>query len=173
MGGVSEKTKIESRMLSLKLRRQNIQDEKKRIIKELEQMLKTHIIREPIPDYIDDNRTLKKRKRPLTSTTSSNENRNKKKYKTHIPPSNYSSFFTQSKEIIKTLNYERRNLMNISIQYMNKKNERIESETELSKIFTEINNLTSKFNEQKNNIKVEILNVQQSLENIQKEGKRR
>ena len=68
-------------------------------------------------------------------------------------------------------NYERRNLMNISIQYMNKKNERIESETELSKIFTEINNLTSKFNEQKNNIKVEILNVQQSLENIQKEGK--
>ena len=68
-------------------------------------------------------------------------------------------------------NYERRNLMNISIQYMNKKNERIESETELSKIFTEINNLTSKFNEQKNSIKVEILNVQQSLENIQKEGK--
>ena len=68
-------------------------------------------------------------------------------------------------------NYERRNLMNISIQYMNKKNERIESETELSKIFTEINNLTSKFNEQKNCIKVEILNVQQSLENIQKEGK--
>jgi hypothetical protein len=68
-------------------------------------------------------------------------------------------------------NYERRNLMNISIQYMNKKNERIESETELSKIFTEINNLTSKFNVQKNSIKVEILNVQQSLENIQKEGK--
>ena len=68
-------------------------------------------------------------------------------------------------------NYERRNLMNISIQYMNKKNERIESETELSKIFTEINNLTSKFNEQTNSIKVEILNVQQSLENIQKEGK--
>ena len=61
--------------------------------------------------------------------------------------------------------------MNISIQYMNKKNERIESETELSKIFTEINNLTSKFNVQKNSIKVEILNVQQSLENIQKEGK--
>ena len=61
MGGVSEKTKIESRMLSLKLRRQNIQDEKKRIIKELEQMLKTHIIREPIPDYVEDNpnRTLK------------------------------------------------------------------------------------------------------------------
>ncbi len=62
MGGVSEKTKIESRMLTLKLRRQKIQDEKKKIIKELEQMLKTSIIREPIPDYIEDHRTLKKRK---------------------------------------------------------------------------------------------------------------
>jgi len=62
MGGVSEKTKIESRMLTLKLRRQRIQDEKKKIIKELEQMLRTSVIREPIPDYINDNRTLKKRK---------------------------------------------------------------------------------------------------------------
>ena len=34
MGGVSEKTKIESRMLSLKLRRQKINDERKKVIKE-------------------------------------------------------------------------------------------------------------------------------------------
>ena len=74
---------------------------------------------------------------------------------------NYQIYRKIIKEKKNQENYERRNLMNISIQYMNKKNERIESETELSKIFTEINNLTSKFNEQKNSIKVEILNVQQ------------
>ena len=53
----------------------------------------------------ENNKKIKNIKRPLTSTTSSNENRNKKKYKTHIPPSNYTSFFTQS-NIIKTLNNE-------------------------------------------------------------------
>ncbi len=61
MGGVSEKTKIESRMLSLKLRRQKINDERKKVIKELEELVKTSVIREPIPDYVEDNpnRTLK------------------------------------------------------------------------------------------------------------------
>ena len=61
MGGVSEKTKIESRMLSLKLRRQRIKDEREKVIKELEAMVKTSVIREPIPDYIEDNsnKTLK------------------------------------------------------------------------------------------------------------------
>ena len=61
MGGVSEKTKIESRMLSLKLRRQKINDERQKVIKELEEMVKTSVIREPIPDYVEDNpnRTLK------------------------------------------------------------------------------------------------------------------
>ena len=55
MGGVSEKTKIESRMLSLKLRRQKINDERQKVIKELEEMVKTSVIREPIPDYVEDN----------------------------------------------------------------------------------------------------------------------
>jgi hypothetical protein len=64
MGNISERTKIESRMLSLKIRRQRIQAERKEIIKEIETMLKSQVIREPIPDYIEDPNsiTLTKRK---------------------------------------------------------------------------------------------------------------
>ena len=40
-------------------------------------------------------------KRPLTTTSSSNKHRNKKKYKTNQISSNYTSFLSQSKEIIK------------------------------------------------------------------------
>ena len=64
MGNISERTKIESRMLSLKIRRQRIQAERKEIIKEIETMLKSQVIREPIPDYIEgsNSTTLTKRK---------------------------------------------------------------------------------------------------------------
>ena len=73
----------------------------------------------------ENNKKIKNIKRPLTSTTSSNENRNKKKYKTHIPPSHYTSFFTQS-NIIKTLNNEE-NIKKKTISFSNnkKRNEKI------------------------------------------------
>ena len=55
MGNVSERTRIESRMLSLKIRRQRIQEERQKLLKELEIMLETNkIIREPIPNYVED-----------------------------------------------------------------------------------------------------------------------
>ncbi len=55
MGNVSERTRIESRMLSLKIRRQRIQEERQKLLKELEIMLETKkIIREPIPNYVED-----------------------------------------------------------------------------------------------------------------------
>ena len=64
MGNISERTKIESRMLSLKIRRQRIQEERNKIIKEIETILKSEVIREPIPNYIEDNKSyvLTKRK---------------------------------------------------------------------------------------------------------------
>ena len=65
MGNVSERTRIESRMLSLKIRRQRIQEERQKLLKELEIMLETKkIIREPIPNYVEDkeNIILKKKR---------------------------------------------------------------------------------------------------------------
>ncbi len=75
------------------------------------------------------------------------------------------------KEKVGQENYQRKELMTITLKYMDKKNERIEKEGQLSKIFIDINNLINKFNEEKNKIKIEILNNQEYLEKLRKEGK--
>jgi hypothetical protein len=75
------------------------------------------------------------------------------------------------KEKVGQENYSRQELMQITLKYMDKKNERMEKEAELSKIFIDMNNLTNKFNEEKNKIKIEILNNQEFMEKIKKEGK--
>ena len=53
------------------------------------------------------------------------------------------------KEKVGQENYQRKELMTITLKYMDKKNERIEKEGKLSKIFIDINNLINKFNEEK------------------------
>ena len=75
------------------------------------------------------------------------------------------------KEKVGQENYQRKELMTVTLKYMEKKNERIEKESQLSKVFIDINNLTNKFNEEKNKIKIEILNNQEFLEKMRKEGK--
>ena len=75
------------------------------------------------------------------------------------------------KEKVGQENYQRKELMTVTLKYMEKKNERIEKESQLSKVFIDINNLTNKFNEEKNKIKIEILNNQEYLEKLRKEGK--
>ena len=75
------------------------------------------------------------------------------------------------KEKVGQENYQRKELMTITLKYMDKKNERIEKEGQLSKIFIDINNLINKFNEEKNKIKIEILNNKEYLEKLRKEGK--
>ena len=75
------------------------------------------------------------------------------------------------KEKVGQENYSRQELMQITLKYMDKKNERIEKESLLSQIFIDINNLTNKFNEEKNKIKIEILNNQEFIEKMKREGK--
>ena len=53
MGCSSAREKIESKMLSLKLERVLIKQEKKKQIAQLEKMTGEKIKREKIPDYID------------------------------------------------------------------------------------------------------------------------
>ena len=68
-------------------------------------------------------------------------------------------------------NFSRQELMQITLKYMDKKEERIEKESLLSKIFIDMNNLTNKFNEEKNKIKIDILNNQEFIEKMKKEAK--
>ena len=75
------------------------------------------------------------------------------------------------KEKVGQENFSRQELMQITLKYMDKKNERIEKESLLSQIFIDINNLTNKFNEEKNKIKIEILNNQEFIEKMKREGK--
>ena len=75
------------------------------------------------------------------------------------------------KEKVGQENFSRQELMQITLKYMDKKNERMEKEAELSKIFIDMNNLTNKFNEEKNKIKIEILNNQEFIEKMKREGK--
>ena len=53
MGASSQRERIESKMLQLKLRRVEIKQERKERIKELEELVGEEVIREQIPDYID------------------------------------------------------------------------------------------------------------------------
>ena len=53
MGASSDRERIESKMLKLKLRRVEIKQERKERVKDLEKILGKEVIREPIPDYID------------------------------------------------------------------------------------------------------------------------
>ena len=53
MGASSQRERIESKMLQLKLRRVEIKQERKERIKELEKLIGEEVIREQIPDYID------------------------------------------------------------------------------------------------------------------------
>ena len=66
-------------------------------------------------------------KRPLTTTSSSNKHRNKKKYKTNQISSNYTSFLSQSKEIIKNPNNEYTNKKNMTLSnnILNQRNDKI------------------------------------------------
>ena len=53
MGASSDREKLESKMLKLKLRRVEIKQERMERVKQLEEITGKEIIREPIPDYID------------------------------------------------------------------------------------------------------------------------
>ena len=54
MGASSEREKIEKKMLELKYKRVEIQEEKEERIKQLRELTGGEINRKPIPDYIDD-----------------------------------------------------------------------------------------------------------------------
>ena len=75
------------------------------------------------------------------------------------------------KEKVNQENYSRHELMNVTLQYMEKKKERTEKESQLSKIFVDIYNLTSSFNEKKNKIKIDIINLQDSLDKMKRDSK--
>ncbi len=53
------------------------------------------------------------------------------------------------KEKVNQENYSRHELMTVTLQYMEKKKERTEKESQLSKVFVDIYNLTTSFNEKK------------------------
>ena len=53
MGASSAREQLESKMLKLKLRRDEIKQERMERVKQLEEITGKEIIREPIPDYID------------------------------------------------------------------------------------------------------------------------
>ena len=75
------------------------------------------------------------------------------------------------KEKVNQENYSRHELMNVTLQYMEKKKERTEKESQLSKIFVDIYNLTTSFNEKKNKIKIDIINLQDSLDKMKRDSK--
>ena len=54
MGVASPQEKLERRMLELKYKRVEIQEEKEERLEQLKKLLGREIIRNPIPDYIDD-----------------------------------------------------------------------------------------------------------------------
>ena len=77
MGATSPQEKIERKMLELKYKRVEIQEEKEERLEQLKKLLGREIIRNPIPDYIDDsenNKTNVKKKE-----TRSNPVKTKKK----------------------------------------------------------------------------------------------
>ena len=55
MGAASPREKIEKKMLELKYKRVEIQEEKEERLEQLKKLLGKNIIRKPIPDYIDEN----------------------------------------------------------------------------------------------------------------------
>ena len=88
MGATSPQEKIERKMLELKYKRVEIQEEKEERLEQLKKLLGREIIRNPIPDYIDDsdNKTNIKKKETRSNPVKTkkkvlkkNNNNNKKK----------------------------------------------------------------------------------------------
>ena len=89
MGATSPQEKIERIMLELKYKRVEIQEEKEERLEQLKKLLGREIIRNPIPDYIDDgvnNKTNIKKKETRSNPVKTkkkvlkkNNNNNKKK----------------------------------------------------------------------------------------------
>ena len=57
MGATSPQEKIERKMLELKYKRVEIQEEKEERLKQLKKILGKEVKRKPIPDYIDNAKT--------------------------------------------------------------------------------------------------------------------
>ena len=60
MGVSSEREKLEAKILELKYKRVEIQEEKEEMMEKLKKLTGKEVIRKPIPDYIDETSDIKK-----------------------------------------------------------------------------------------------------------------